>query len=180
MTWTRLSDDFSDDCWTLSDAAFRLHVEALVWSNRKLLDCVLPKDDIRRWAKHPDAVEELVDVGWWIDNGDSYTIRHHAMYQRDREAVLKRQEANRRNGRRGGRPPGPGREHPPREPVEPPEETQSVSESLSESKTHRDGTGRDGTGLEEATTYQGELVSTPAASWPSWRGAGPDPFDEYA
>ncbi len=29
MTWTKLSDDFSDDCWTLSDQAFRLHTEGL-------------------------------------------------------------------------------------------------------------------------------------------------------
>jgi hypothetical protein len=31
MTWTKLSDDFSDDCWELSDAAVRLHMEGLVW-----------------------------------------------------------------------------------------------------------------------------------------------------
>jgi hypothetical protein len=42
MTWAKLSDDFTDDCWTLSDGAFRLHVEGLVWSNRKLLDLVIP------------------------------------------------------------------------------------------------------------------------------------------
>ena len=28
MTWTKLSDDFSDDCDQLSSDAFRLHVEA--------------------------------------------------------------------------------------------------------------------------------------------------------
>lgn len=176
MTWTRLSDDFSDDCWQLSDAAFRLHVEALVWSNRKLLDCVLLKDDVRRWAKRPEAVEELVEAGWWTDNGDSYTIRHHALYQRDREAVLKRQEANRRNGRRGGRPAGPGREDVAAlTPDVPPEETQSLSESL----THRDGTGRDGTGLEEASNNGSDLALTTARSWPTWRGTGHNPFDDY-
>lgn len=142
MTWTKLSDDFSDDCWTLSDAAFRLHIEGLVWSNRKLLDCVLRKDELRRWASRPDAAQELLDAGWWVDNGDTYTIRHHATYQRDREAVLNRQEVNRRNGRRGGRP--PVREQ--AATIQPPEptETHSVNESLSESKTHRDGTGQDG------------------------------------
>jgi hypothetical protein len=44
MTWTKLSDDFSDDCWQLSDAAYRLHVDGLNWSNRKLLNCLLSKD----------------------------------------------------------------------------------------------------------------------------------------
>ena len=140
MTWTKLSDDFSDDCWTLSDAAFRLHVEGLVWSNRKLLDLHLPKEDVRRFAKQPDAAAELVSVGWWTDEGSHYVIRHHGGYQPTREAVLARQAANSSNGRKGGRPrKGTGA---PREIAE----TQSLSESLSQSKTHRDGTGRDGTG----------------------------------
>lgn len=140
MTWTKLSDDFADDCWTLSDSAFRLHVEGLTWSNRKLLDLRLPKDDVRRFAKHPEAAPELVSVGWWTDEGDHYVIRHHGGYQPTREAVLARQAANVSNGRKGGRPKkGTGA---PREITE----TQSLTQSLSQSKTHRDGTGRDGTG----------------------------------
>ncbi len=38
MTWTKLGDEFGDECWTLSDAAYRLHVDGLVWSNRKGTD----------------------------------------------------------------------------------------------------------------------------------------------
>ena len=94
MTWTKLSDDFSDDCWELSDAAHRLHVDGLNWSNRKLLDCRLSKADMHRWAKRPEAVPELVAVGWWTDEGDHYLIRRHACYQRTREQVLKQQAAN--------------------------------------------------------------------------------------
>ncbi len=101
MTWTKLSDDFTDDCWNLSDKAFRLHVEGLTWSNRKLLDLRLPKADVRRFAKHADAVTELVETGWWSEDGDEYVIRHHATYQRSREAVLRQQAANRHNGRNG-------------------------------------------------------------------------------
>lgn len=147
MTWTKLSDDYSDDCWTLSDAAFRLHTEALVWSNRKLLDCVIPADDLRRFAKNPEAAPELVDVGWWVLTDDGfYVIRHHATYQRTREAVLNQQSANATNGAKGGRPRKPGRE---RHGTPRPSET----ESLSESETERDGTGRDWTGLDvEAST----------------------------
>ena len=134
MTWTRISDDFGEDCWTLSDQAFRLHVEGLGWSNAKLLDLRIPKDDLRRFAKHPEAAVELVGCGWWSDEADAYVIRHQGMYQRTREQVLAQQEANRKNGRRGGRPPRKAR----------PLETESVSESPSEPRTRRDGTGLEG------------------------------------
>ncbi len=130
MTWTKLSDDFSDDCETLSDRAFRLHVEGLTWNNRKLLDCRLPKDHLRRFARHPDAVQELLDTGWRSEDDDVYVIRHHAVYQRTREEVLRQQDANRNNGKKGGRPPKP------REQALS-SETQSVSESLSESVSER-------------------------------------------
>ncbi len=149
MTWTKLSDDFSDDCWTLSDAAFRLHVEGLIWSNRKLLDLHIRKDDLRRFAKDHTVAPELVAVGWWSDEGETYVIRHHGTYQPTREAVLARQAANSANGKKGGRPKrsgtGAGREITEMPPSTTPE-TQSVSESQSDSRTHRDGTGRDRTG----------------------------------
>lgn len=162
MTWTKLSDDYSDDCWTLSDAAFRLHTEALVWSNRKLLDCVIPADDLRRFAKNPEAAPELVNVGWWVLTDDGfYVIRHHATYQRTREAVLNQQSANATNGAKGGRPRKPGRE---RHGTPRPSET----ESLSESETERDGTGRDWTGLDvEASTSARDDDDSEPDSWSS-------------
>jgi hypothetical protein len=104
MTWTKLSDDFPDDCWTLSDAAFRMHVEGLVWSNRKLLDALIPQEDVRRFAKRPEAVEELVQVGWWEQREDGFVIRHHAGYQRTAEQIVAAQERGRVNGKAGGRP----------------------------------------------------------------------------
>lgn len=130
MTWTKLSDDYSDDCWTLSDAAFRLHTEALIWNGRKLLDLRIPKEELRRFAKTPESATELLAVGWWTDEGDAYVIRHHGAYQRTRAEVLAQQAANVANGRRGGRP-----RKVPREITEmpPARETQSVSESLSQS-----------------------------------------------
>lgn len=105
MTWTKTSDDFPDDCWTLSDRAYRLHHEALTWSNRKLLDCRIPRDDLRRFARNgEDGADELVANGWWRMAGDCYVIVHHASYQRTRAEVLRQQEANAANGRKGGRP----------------------------------------------------------------------------
>lgn len=105
MTWTKLSDDFADDCDQLSSDAFRLHVEGLVRSNRKLLDLRLDKTQMPRWVWNVGladiAVKELVAAGWWIDEGDHYVIRHHACYQRTREQVLKQQEVNRANRAKG-------------------------------------------------------------------------------
>jgi len=145
MTWTKLSDDFADDCDQLSSDAFRLHVEGLIRSNRKLLDLKLDKNQMRRWVWNPEladiAVKDLLAVGWWSDEGDHYLIRHHACYQRTREQVLKQQEANQNNGKKGGRPRGSAREQ---STVLTPE-THSVSESVSESKTERDGSGLDWT-----------------------------------
>jgi len=130
VTWTKLSDDFADDCWTLSDKAFRLHVEGLVWNNRKLVDLRLSAEDVRRFAKHPEAVTELLAVGWWSAVEGGYVINHHATYQRSREDVLKQQAANQENGRKGGRPPKAAREQakPKVSPI-----TQSLSESVTQS-----------------------------------------------
>ncbi|PWW24921.1 hypothetical protein JD79_04113 [Geodermatophilus normandii] len=135
MTWSKLSDDFPDDCDCLSDAAFRLHVEGLCWSNRKLLDCRIPRDHLRRFATHPEALPELVAVGWWTEDGDELAIRHHAGYQRTREQVLAQQAANAANGKKGGRPrKGTGS---PRELSE----IHPLTRSASESRSERDGTG---------------------------------------
>jgi hypothetical protein len=190
MTWTKLSDDFSDDCWELSDAAVRLHMEGLVWSNRKLLDLRLVKADMIRWAKRPAAADELVAAGWWKDADDHYVIVHHAIYQRDREAVLKQQEANQKNGQKGGRPKGPPRERAPRKRSPKTDsitesESESVSDddssvvpethSLSESPTERDGTGRAWSTREPPKS---DSVSV-NGDWPDWRGQGSDPFEEY-
>lgn len=113
-----------------------MHVEGLTWSNRKLLDLRLPEAGVRRFAKHADAVAELVETGWWSEDGDEYVIRHHATYQRSREAVLRQQAANRHNGRNGRG--GNSREQAPRLEAR----TESVSDSVSDSRSERDRTGQ--------------------------------------
>ena len=141
MSWAKLSDDYSDDCWTLSDEAFRLHTEALVWNGRKLLDCRIPKDDVRRFAKHPESAQELLDVGWWTEQADVYIVRHHAQYQRTREAVVNQQAANTKNGAKGGRPKKAREQASEIKPRS--AETHSVGESLRGSETERDRTGQE-------------------------------------
>lgn len=100
MTWTKLGDEFADECWTLSSDAFRLHTEGLVWSNRKATDGQLAKDDMRRWAKRPDAAEELVSIGWWEDRGEHYQIVHHLGYQRTKEEIAHQSNVNAENAKK--------------------------------------------------------------------------------
>lgn len=188
MSWAKLSDDFADDCWTLSDAAFRLHVEGLTWNGRKLLDCIIPKSDVRRFAKHPEAVAELLAVEWWADRGDSYEIRHHATYQRLKKDVLKQQETSRANGAKGGRPKNP------RERVETQKGTHAGNPAGSE--THAGNpvanqNGQDRTGIYEEVPFQenlnketGELEDDnpwknhPVKSEPEDKDSGPDLIDQ--
>lgn len=113
MTWTKLGDEYTDQCWKLSDAAFRLHTDALVWSNRRHLDGILAKTDMRRWAKTPEAVSELLTYGFWADEGDSYRIVYHLGWQRTAEQWLRQSEVNKANRAKGKRrpvknPPGDG------------------------------------------------------------------------
>lgn len=185
MTWTKLSDDFTDDCWRLSDAAFRLHVEALVWSNRKLLDLVIDSADLNRFgaksARIDEAVAELVESGWWEPTDTGFRIVHHGVYQRTAEAVLNQQKANHENGRKGGRPAGPPRERAPRKRTP---ETDSLTDSLTDSvstssdadvqethsltETETDSpTERDGTGIDEATIYESEGHDVVTPNWKS-------------
>lgn len=101
MTWTKQGDEYADECWALSDAAYRLHNEGLVWSNRKALDGKLAKDDMVRWAKRPAAAEELVACGWWTDQGGHYQIVHHLGYQRTAAEIAHQSNVNRENRSKG-------------------------------------------------------------------------------
>jgi hypothetical protein len=131
-----------------------------------LTDLRLNKKDMPRWAKHPDATDELVNLGWWEDRGNHYMIIHHGAYQRTREAVVRQQEANRRNGRKNGKKAGPPREQ---AADLKPRKSDSSSDSLSE---------RDGSGL-AGIRGEGTEATVPPDGWPEWKGSGPDPFMEY-
>lgn len=168
MTWTKTGDEFADECWTLSDAAYRLHHEGLTWSNRKQTEGQLAKDDMRRWARRPEAAEELVNVGWWEDHGQHFQIIHHIGYQRTREQVAHQSIINSENGRKGGRP----RKH----------KTDSVNEPLSESQTEIESDG-DRTGQDrhvlEGVPKKTEVVSAKKSTAPMncgrWLGQMPKP-----
>ena len=98
MTWTKLGDEHADAAADLSDAAWRTHVEALEWSNRRLFDLLIPKRDLRRFAFSLDAekaTDELVDAGWWQDCGESWWIGcRFPEWQQDRKQVEARRTAD--------------------------------------------------------------------------------------
>ncbi len=158
MTWTKLSDDFTDDTWNLSDAAFRLHLEGLVWSNRKLLDLRIPKAELRRFGKNPDAANELVENGWWSEDRGFYLIRHHARYQRSREAVIRQQAVNKQNRAKRGLPQKPARELGV-------VRTEPSDESIDDSFDEQDWTGQ--AGIRTGDPERGEVVdsSEPITGW---------------
>jgi hypothetical protein len=107
VTWTKLGDEFLPATLDLSDAALRLHVEALVYSNWRLLDLMIPKKAVTRFSGVDtlDAtIDELVAEGWWQDSGDFWWIGcRFAEWQRDRVQVEHRRrqlaEAQRRRRR---------------------------------------------------------------------------------
>ena len=95
MTWTKLSDDYTDQCAQLSDAAFRTHTEGLVWVMRRETGGYLSRRDVLRLAesKHAEmAVTELVSVGWWTIENDGYRIVHHMEHQPEPDLIERRRE----------------------------------------------------------------------------------------
>lgn len=97
MTWTKLGDEFADETMDLSSDAFRLHVEALIWSNRKLADLLVPARMLPRLTALEDpgtAVDELIRTGWWqqIDEGTYWIGCRFPEWQRDRVQVEHRRE----------------------------------------------------------------------------------------
>jgi hypothetical protein len=167
MTWTKQGDEFADECWDLSDAAYRLHDEGLIWSNKKALDGKLNKDDMVRWAKRPGAAEELVACGWWEDHGGHFQIIHHMGYQRTKEQIAHQSNVNRANRARGKARPVKAKQS----------LDESTHESSDEPSDERDRTGQARTGSTWGTDKSDGGV---ANSWPpAWHGGGPNPYEEY-
>jgi len=96
VTWTKLSDDYSDDCRELSDAAFRTHTEALIWIMRRETGGYIDANEIRRFAESPHAsvaVDELVATGWWSIERQGYRVHHHMEHQPEPDLIARRRAA---------------------------------------------------------------------------------------
>jgi hypothetical protein len=79
VTWTRLSDTFTDrpELLEVSRSARLLHVEALVHCNRHLTDGRLSRRALRRITDSEDLdgdVAELENVGVWVPTEDGWQV----------------------------------------------------------------------------------------------------------
>ena len=125
--FARLALDYADHpkVVSLSDAAFRAHVEMILYARRYETDGRIPKRLAEtRWGT--DSVSELLgndpDAPSLVEqpSGD-YLLYGYADMQETREEIAARRQVNAQNGRKGGRP----------------RKTQSVSESVTDSGTRK-------------------------------------------
>jgi len=89
----------------LTDAAFRLHVEAIFWCARNLTDGFIAQDDlgsVSRYRRPEGYLAELVHRGAWdvVDGG--WQIHDYLVWQQSRSKVLETREARKKAGHAGG------------------------------------------------------------------------------
>lgn len=97
MPWVRFDDQFPlhRKVQPLSDAAYRLHSEAIHWCARNKTDGFVPAEDVsvvstvRRPSKF---IPELVKRGLWIEVDDGWEIHDFLEYQPSKAKVEREQK----------------------------------------------------------------------------------------
>jgi hypothetical protein len=107
MTWVRFDDQFTihRKVSSLSDAAYRLHTEAIFWCARNLTDGRIARDELRSVSGigKPDGhAAELVRRGLWLETDDGWEVHDYLSYQPSRSKVLHDRELKRKAGHAGG------------------------------------------------------------------------------
>ncbi len=107
MPWVRFDDKYpvSRKVGGLSDAAFRLHTEAIFWCARELTDGRIARDELKQVSgiARPDRhVTELVGRGLWDETDRGWQIHDYLEYQPARAKVLRDRTAKAAAGRKGG------------------------------------------------------------------------------
>lgn len=83
MTWTKFGAEFRDECAEaeLSDAAFRTHVEAIMYLyGIEAMDMQIQRRLVRKWAgsdHYQAAIDELVRLRFWVAEGSGWKVIHH-------------------------------------------------------------------------------------------------------
>lgn len=123
MPWVRFDDQFTIHRKVdgLSDAAFRLHVAAIFWSARNLMDGFVPEEDLdlvcARLRAPARFAAECVKRGLWhgahtacpsekcpapVDNPAGWVVHDYWEYQPTREKVLADRVIKAQAGQKGG------------------------------------------------------------------------------
>ncbi|MDN5606305.1 MAG: hypothetical protein L0G59_12960, partial [Kocuria sp.] len=105
--FARLSLDYADHpkIAVLSDAAFRAHIEMILYSRRYLTDGAIAKQIAKRWL--PEVLQELLSNDneapslLELDNGD-YLIHGFSDMQETKSEVETKRQARAEAGRKGG------------------------------------------------------------------------------
>jgi hypothetical protein len=106
MTWTKISDNFAEQCADLSDAAFRTHVEGLIWAMKRESGGMMTKRDVDRLAESEhahEAVAELVERRFWTQLDNGYRIEHHMEHQPEPDVIAARRSLDAERQRRARR-----------------------------------------------------------------------------
>jgi hypothetical protein len=79
--WARFEDEFDDECADLPDAAYRLHVAAILWIYRtEQAGLRVPRHVALRLGgkNYVRSAGRLVAEAFWKPNGDGWEVVHHA------------------------------------------------------------------------------------------------------
>lgn len=105
--FARLDLDYADHpkIIVLSDAAFRAHIEMILYSRKHMTDGRIPKQIAKRFGS--ESLSELLandeQTPSLIENEDgSYTLHGYADMNETKAEITARSRANAENGRRGG------------------------------------------------------------------------------
>lgn len=96
MGWVRLDDNFADHPKVigLSDAAFRLFITGLCYSNRQLTDGIIPYRMVQAWVGEDPTKpsDELEDQDLWARVDSGFLILSYSEYQPTRDEVERKRE----------------------------------------------------------------------------------------
>ena len=101
MTWIKLDDGFPSNpkIVGLSNAGFRLYIEALCYSGRYLTDGQIPAPALAR-LQCVEASDELIEAGLWARAEDGIEILSYMEYQTSKtEVLIKREQTRARSSR---------------------------------------------------------------------------------
>ena len=153
MSWSKLSDDYPDRLEYLSDAAFRLHTEALCLVMKRELGPWLPRKKLLRSTNVCGDVEaalaELLSCGFMVEREGGIEVVEHMEHQPSAEQIKTRRMADAR------------RQHAKRERDRLAMEAKYADHPKTESRSesHRDvprdyGSGRDGSGRDGKNSFK--------------------------